>query len=124
MSTAMAQGHRSPADGGKRSQLPMARFIEVQRRDKFPALLAARVGDVLVFHATGAQIIEGAAAIEVLGPFVMALLGEDGQVVTPTGSPNAVLARAAAPGQAMLELFIGQPFHSRKTTTIALQIDK
>ena len=73
----------------------MARLIEVQQTDQFSAPLAVRVGDVLVFQATGARISDGESALEVFGPFVSAVVGESGAVLAPTGFPNAVLARAA-----------------------------
>jgi hypothetical protein len=81
------------------------------------------VGDVLVFQATGAQVSDGATAVEILGPFVSAVVGENGAVLAPMGFPNAVLVRACGPGQATLELFTGDPFHGRRATTVRITID-
>ena len=101
----------------------MARLIEVQEPDQFRAPLAVRVGDVLVFQATGARISDGESALEILGPFVSAVVGENGAVLAPMGFPNAVLVRACGPGKATLELFTGDPFHGRRTTTLRITID-
>ncbi len=81
------------------------------------------MGDVLVFQATGARISDCASALEILGPFVSAVVGSNGAVLAPMGSPNTVLVRACGPGQASLELFTGDPFHDRRTTTLHITID-
>jgi hypothetical protein len=101
----------------------MARLIEVQQSDQLATPLLVRVGDVLVFQATGARISEGASALELWGPFVSATVGENGAVLDPMGFPNAVLARARGPGQATLELFTGDPFHRKRTTSIRITIE-
>ena len=81
----------------------MSRLIEVQLPDRFPKPLEVRVGDVLLLAATGARIKDGGRAVEVWGPFLSAVVGENGAVVAPEGPPNTVLVRACEPGSVTLE---------------------
>jgi hypothetical protein len=48
-------------------------------------------------------------AVEILGAFVERVLGTDGRVPAPAGSPNVVLFRARQPGRALLDLAVGDP---------------
>lgn len=98
------------------------RLIEVQDADRCAAPLSLRVGDLLLFHASGARCVSGAGAAEVLGPFSEAVVGSNGKVVTPMGPPNAVLVRARQPGRATVEVMTGDPWHGSGTTTIEIEV--
>jgi len=100
----------------------MSRLIEVQVEEHTPSPLAVRVGDVLLFQATGARI-KGGKAVELWGPFRSAVLGENGEVIEPMGPPGAVLARAREAGSATLDLFTGDPFHGPRTTTMRIVVE-
>lgn len=79
----------------------MARLIEVQNP---PPLLTVDAGDVLLFRATGGRVESGSEAIECLGPFVDAVVGDNGIALAPAGLPNSVLFRTRKTGQALIEL--------------------
>ena len=65
-------------------------------------------GGAARFHeASGARIRSGADVVELLGPFVQAVLGEDGSVLTPMGPPNVVLVRARQSGRAAIDVMAG-----------------
>jgi hypothetical protein len=53
----------------------MARLIEVQHAQVFPPSLTTKVGDVLAFGATGGHVESGMNVIEILGPFLPAVVG-------------------------------------------------
>ena len=101
----------------------MSRLIEVQQMQHFPAPLVLRVGDVLLIQATGARMSEGGLAVELWGPFLSAVVGENGAVLAPEGPPNAVLARAREPGSATLELFTGDPFHAPRKVSLSVSVE-
>jgi len=101
----------------------MSRLIEVQRPYQFPSPLEVRVGDVLLFQATGARVTDGSPAVELWGPFQSAVVGENGSVLSPMGPPNAVLIRARQPGSAILDVFTGDPFHAPRTTTLRIVVE-
>lgn len=101
----------------------MSRLIEVQQVEGGASPLAIRVGDVLLIRATGARIREGERAVELLGPFVSAVVAETGAVLVPSGPPNAVLVRAREPGSASLDVFTGDPWHSPRAATLGLTVE-
>ena len=41
--------------------------------------------------------------IELVGPFVSAIVGDEGNILTPVGPPNTVLFRARQPGRALID---------------------
>lgn len=67
--------------------------------------LTVGIGDVLSFAASGGSVDEGGPAVELLGAFFPAVVGSDGEVLSPATPPTVVLFRAAAPGHARLSLF-------------------
>ena len=101
----------------------MSRLIEVQLPDRFPKPLEVRVGDVLLLAATGARIKDGGRAVEVWGPFLSAVVGENGAVVAPEGPPNTVLVRACEPGSVTLEVFTGDPFHAPRKGILRVTVE-
>ena len=99
----------------------MARLIEVEDVRACPPGLTIGVGDVLLFHATGGHVRSGGGAVELLGPYVQAVVGTDGQVLTPMGPPNAVLLRARGPcAGAEVGLIIGEPFRRVEEVTVVV----
>lgn len=98
----------------------MARFLEVRDPAQAPSPLRISVGDVILFRATGGRLAEG-DAVEILGPFLPAVFGPDGEVVAPMGTPGSLLAVGKAPGPATIEVFAGGP--SRPPTKMMLTID-
>ncbi|HYV38742.1 MAG TPA: hypothetical protein VE988_23860 [Gemmataceae bacterium] len=93
----------------------MARLIEVQDEQETLGCLTIQQGDAVTFSATGGRVLSGQESIEMLGPYVRAVIGDDGKVMTPMGPPNSVIFRANHPGTAHISLVIGDPFHSPKT---------
>ena len=69
----------------------MSRLIEIQDVEACPWPLRVQSGDVLVLRVSGARIESGSDAVDVLGPFSAALLGENGDVLAAMGAPGAVL---------------------------------
>ena len=76
----------------------MARLIEVQDARTCPSPLTVSLGDLLLFRATGGRVRSGDDVVELLGPFLSAVLGDDGTILTPLGPPNTVLFHARRPG--------------------------
>jgi hypothetical protein len=102
----------------------MARLIEVEDVRACPPRLTVGVGDVLLFHATGVRVRSGSDAVEVLGPFVQAVVGTDGHVVAPMGSPNTVLLRARRHcAGAEVGLIVGDPFHRVEEVTLVITVE-
>jgi len=101
----------------------MARLIEVQDAGGCPSPLTVRQGDVLLFRAAGGRVRAGGDAVELWGPFLPGVVGEDGDVLTPMGPPNAVLFRARRPGRARVDVVTGDPFHAPQTTTLDLTVE-
>jgi hypothetical protein len=101
----------------------MSRLIEVQRVTD-PSPLVVRVGDVLVVPASGARVDAGGPAVELWGPFRTAVVADTGEVLAPEGPPNTVLVRARQPGTATIEVFLGDPFHESRPTTLTVAVEK
>ena len=72
--------------------------------------LTVVVGDVLSFAASGGQLLSG-SSVELIGVFRPGTVTTDGRILTPAGSPNCVLLRAAAQGRSTVRLMTGDPFH-------------
>lgn len=100
----------------------MARLIEVPNVALCRSPLAIRVGDALLFRGLGGHVRSGGDAIEMLGPFVQAIVGEDGGVLTPSGPPNTVVFRARGSGTAAIDVVTGN-FSSPVTTSLQVEIE-
>lgn len=100
----------------------MGRLIEVQHAQDLPTGLTIRVGDVLVFKATGGHVHSGAEVVEILGPFVPGVVGDNGQVFSPMGAPNRVFFIAHHPGQATIDVVTGDPWHAPKTSALNITV--
>jgi hypothetical protein len=101
----------------------MARLIEVQDVSTCASPLKVQVGDVLLFHATGCHVRLGRDVVEPLGPLVTAVLGDNGNILTPIGPPNIVMFRAKGPGEAKVELVTGDPFRAPVTTGLHITVE-
>jgi hypothetical protein len=101
----------------------MGRLIEVQHAQGFPPSLTIKVGDVLVFGAAGGHVQSGADVVEILGPFLPGTLGDQGQILSPMGAPNAVLFLARRPGRATVDVVTGDPWHAPQTTTLDITVE-
>jgi hypothetical protein len=101
----------------------MGRLIEVQEAQKCPSPLTLHPGDVLLFHATGGSVKSGGDAVEMLGPFLQAVLGEHGGILTAMGAPNTVLFRARKDGQAVIDVVTGDPWGESQRTTLSLAVE-
>jgi len=101
----------------------MGRLIEVQHPQDLPTKLTIRVGDVLIFGATGGHVHSGAEVVEILGSFVRGVLGDNGQIISPMGAPNRVLFLAQHPGRATIDVVTGDPWHAPKTTALSITVE-
>jgi hypothetical protein len=101
----------------------MGRLIEVQHTQDLPTSLTIRVGDLLVFGASGGHVHSGTEVVEILGPFLPGVLGDDGQILSPMGVPNAVLFLARRPGRATIDVVTGDPWHEPKTTALGITVE-
>lgn len=99
----------------------MGRLIEVQNVLSAPSNLSLQVGDMLLFRATGGHVLSG-NVVEMLGAFLEAILGDDGNILTPMGAPNTVLFRALRPGRATIDVVTGDPWQATQTTTLAITV--
>jgi hypothetical protein len=100
----------------------MARLIEVQLTPGCPTSLTTVVGDVLQFAASGGHVRSGSGTVEMLGPFRTAMLGENGQILTPAGGPNVVFFLARLPGHATINVVSGDPWHAPKNTAFEIVV--
>jgi hypothetical protein len=78
---------------------------------------------MLVFGATGGHVHSGAEVVEILGAFVPGVLGNNGEILSPMGAPNAVLVLARRPGRATIDVVTGDPWHAPKTTALSITIE-
>ena len=73
-------------------------------------MLHVRVGDVLMFGATGGRLLEGGTTVELLGVFSTSVLSDDGRVLSPVGPPTTALFRALQSGETRIEVITGDPW--------------
>jgi hypothetical protein len=100
----------------------MPRLIEVPNARTCSSPQTIKVGDVLLFHATGGHVCSGPEVIELVGPFVQAIVGDEGDILTSMGPPNTVLFRARQPGRALVDLVTGDPFHASERTEVRITV--
>jgi hypothetical protein len=98
------------------------RLIEVQPHADGPALVDARVGDVIQFGATGGRVTEGLDVVEPLGAFVQGV-SVSGQTVMPEGAPSTVLFRARQPGAASVQVMTGDPWGEVRSHTFEIRVE-
>ena len=75
-------------------------------------MLHVRVGDILMFGATGGHLLKGGTTVELLGIFSTSVLSDDGRVLSPIGPPTTALFRALQSGQARIEVIRGDPWQA------------
>jgi hypothetical protein len=101
----------------------MGRLIEIQHAQDLPTTLTIRVGDMLLFGATGGHVRSGAEVVEILGSFIRGVLGDNGQIISPMGAPNRVLFLAHHPGRAAIDVVTGDPWHAPKTAALTITVE-
>ena len=74
-------------------------------------------------NATGGRVQAGTEAIEIIGPFIPGVIGDNGEIFSPMGPPNKVLFLARRPGRATIDVITGDPWRSPKTTTVELIVE-
>lgn len=100
----------------------MGRLIEIEQAEELPPGLNIRVGDLLRFWASGGRVRSGAEAVEMLGPFLTGVVGANNELLSPLGAPNVVLFLARRPGEAVVEIVTGDPWHAARTTILKLSV--
>jgi len=90
----------------------LAHLVEIQACQDLPPVLHVRVGDLLMFGASGGHLLEGGPTVELLGVFSTGVLSDDGRVLSPVGPPTSVLFRALQSGHARIELIRGDPWQA------------
>jgi len=98
----------------------MGRLIEFQPGPT--ERLTISVGDVLLVGAAGVVVQSGAEAVEVVGPLLPGVVGDNGRVLAPAGAPNTLLIVARKVGKAVLAFKTGAPYRSVETATLDLDI--
>jgi hypothetical protein len=101
----------------------MPRLIEVREARACSLPLTVYTHDILLFRASGCRLLSGGDVLELLGPFLSAIVGDDGQVLSPAGSPNMVMIRARQPGRARIDLILGDPFYMPETSTLDIIVE-
>ncbi|MDZ7961265.1 MAG: hypothetical protein RMY34_25855 [Aulosira sp. DedQUE10] len=101
----------------------MGRLIEVQNVQALPPSLTLRVGDLLIFGATGGHVQSGADIVEILGPFFPGVMGNNGKILSPIGAPNAVMFLARRPGRAMIDVVIGDRWYTSQIATLEMIVE-
>ena len=100
----------------------MGRLIEVQDAQGLPASLTIDVGDLLQFQAAGGHVKSGSGIVEMLGPFLSAVVADNGQILSPEGAPNTVLFLGCRPGRAVIDVVTGDPWHAPRTTVLEINV--
>jgi GMP synthase-like glutamine amidotransferase len=100
----------------------MGRLIEIETAHSLPTVLDICIGDLLVFDASGGSVLRGGEVVELLGAFMRSILGDNQQVLSPLGAPNAVVFLARHPGSASINLVIGEPWQGTKTIHLELTV--
>jgi hypothetical protein len=100
----------------------MARLIEVQDVRVCPSPLMVHPGDLLLFWAVGGQVRSGDDVVEMFGPFLQAVLGNDGNILTPMGPPNKILFYARQAGSALIDVITGDLFHTPQTNSLSITV--
>ena len=100
----------------------MVRLIEIQAAQGLPSSLEVRAGDLLVFAASGGHVHSGAESVELLGAFLKSVLGDNRQVLSPLGAPNAVVFLARRSGSAKIDVITSAPWHGPRTVLLLVTV--
>ena len=101
----------------------MPRLIEVDDASKCLSPLRLRTGELLLFHASGGRIESGNDVIKMMGPFITAVIGENGSILTPECPPNTVAFLAQKNGSAVISLITGALWHSPQATRLEISVE-
>jgi hypothetical protein len=101
----------------------MARWIEIRSGDRLPESFTIKVGDLLMFSASGGRLRSDENVLELLGHFIPAVLGDNWQILSPVATPNSVFFIARASGVAVIEIVKGDPWHASTTTRHAIRVE-
>jgi len=100
----------------------MTRLIEVDDVRACAPAMSVKVGDLLVFAASGGRVSTGGSAVRCLGAYMRAVIGTNRAVLEPQGLPNAVVFEALQPGQAAIDVTQGDPFGSSALSTLLVTV--
>ena len=98
----------------------MAQLIEIDDAKGCAPSLCVKVGDLLVFSASGGRMNTSGSALRYLGAFMRAVVGTNRKVLEPMGLPNAVVFEVLQHGQAAIDVISGGPFGNTSTTTLLI----
>lgn len=98
----------------------MAQLIEVDSLSQFPLEIYMAKEDMLFINAGGGNVLSGKDVIERFGPYVTALLQENGTSLAPMGGPNKLLFVARQQGTARVAVVMGDPWHSPHTVEVEI----
>jgi hypothetical protein len=101
----------------------MTRLIEIEDARLCAPSLSLKVGDLVVFSASGGRMSTGSPAVRFVGVFIRAGLGLNKAILEPMGRPNAVVFEAQQQGEASIDVIIGDPFGTTATTTLLIVVD-
>ena len=101
----------------------MRRLIEIGAEAVLPTSLAVKVGDALMFGATGGQVLSGSEVVEFLGLYLPGLLADSGKILSPEGAPNTILFVARHPGRAEIEAIVGNPWGVSRSTILVVIVE-
>jgi hypothetical protein len=101
----------------------MGRLIELHDAPELPASLTVGLGDVLRFGASGGRVRSGKDVVEMLGPFMPAVLGTNGEILSPMGVPNTLLCVARRSGTAVVEIVGGFPWRESETAVVEIKVE-
>lgn len=102
----------------------MGRMIEVQQVREGPSSLTIQTGDVLVFSVAGGHVRTGGDVVDMIGPLLAAVVGDNGAVLTPMGAPNRVLFRARQAGYAVIDVIVGDAWSSPTTVVLNIVVEE
>jgi hypothetical protein len=101
----------------------MGRLLEIRYVRGCARKLQIKAGDLIIFSGTGGHIRSGADVVELLGPFLTSTLTDDGQIISPMGTPNKVMFLARSGGRASIDVVTGDPWRTFNTTTLEIIIE-
>jgi hypothetical protein len=99
-------------------------MIDIQSDvEPVPADLTITMGDVLRFAASGGRVIAG-TSVGLLGIYTTAVVGTDGRVMAPMGSPGVVMFQAREPGNTEIDVIAGDPYRSTSPQRLSITVEQ
>jgi hypothetical protein len=98
----------------------MTRLIEIDDAKDGAPSLSVKVGDLLVFSASGGRTNTNDPSVRLVGVFVRAIIGVNRTVIEPMGPPNTVVFEARQQGQTTIDVISGDPFGAAASSTTLL----